>query len=659
MTRHLASTLRVFVLFLFLILSFNRSAASDDFTWAPVTDADLAVKPDSAHGGMHAVMIFEKVTIDDRGFEDGDLFFEVYRRIKVFTPAGRSWAEVSLPFIRKREAILDLMARTVLPDGRVIVLDEDQVHESERVKTEDLRIMQKSFSFPGVTDGSIIEYRYRHRGTSFNNQWKVQKDIPLLKTELTWKFITRIDNFYLRSVYSRLGLTPNYLSLNLSVPWKVDVLPSKEDPQELRFTLDAIPGFKSESYTLADDILKAQLICYYSKGNTTAEFWKMKSEDKQKEIDEFNDDHDALQDILKGFETVTGKSQRLLAAYTWVTSHIKNVNTFADDTKLKPNKDLSDVIDHGYGTTQEINLLFHALAQEMKYETRMVYLVDNRDDRFIKGAKYWQFDCSVVYVEGDGGVPLFYAPGYRFMPPGLVPWYTEGTEGLFVGNKTGEFFILPASPATVNRIGRKMTLRLDSTLALHGTVREETAGQAARSVRMKLADTEGNVREEQIRKKLNELCPHAEVDSVTFAGVDSLGTPCVLSGSVSIPPLETQSAKKMLLHPFMIMATEKSPFTPEKRVYPIVMEYAWTRTERIAIELPLGWAVESLPKPVAFENKIGKVTLSAVAVGNRVNFDRVMTLNQAFWQETDYAEVQGLYSAYERLEDLAAVLAGK
>jgi hypothetical protein len=659
MTRPCAYTIRGSLWLLIVVLLFGRAAASEDFIWAPITAADLAAKPDSAHGGMHAVMLFEKVTIDDNHFENGKFYLEVYRRIKVFTPEGRSWAEVSLPFVRNQEEIEDLMARTVLPDGREIVLDEDQVHESESVKTEELRIMQKSFSLPGVTDGSIIEYRYRKRGTTFNNQWKIQKDIPLLKTEVIWKFITRINDFYLRAVYSKLGIQPNYLSLNLPVPWKVELFPSKEDPQELHFMLDAIPGFKSEPYTLADEILKAQMMCYYGKGNSAAEFWKGESEDRQKEIDKFNDDHDPLQDIIKEFETVKGKSQRLLAAYTWVTSHIKNVNTFADDKKLKPNKFLSDVIDHGYGTTEEINLLFYALVQEMNYETQMVYLVDNRDGRFIKAAKYWQFDCSAVYVDGDGGAVWFYAPGYRFMPPGLVPWYTEGTEGLFIGNKTGEIFIVPASPAAANCIERKITLRMDSTLAMHGFVREETAGQAARSVRMKLADTEGNAREERIRKNLNGLCPHAEVDSVTWAGVDSLGTTCVLSGSVSIPPLEMLSAKKTLLHPFIIMATEKSPFTAKKRTFPIVMDYAWTKTERIAIELSTGWTVESLPKPIAFENKIGKVALSAVITGNEVIFERVMTLYQAFWPDAEYAEMQGLYTAYERLEDLTAVLAGK
>lgn len=657
MTGQAAYVLRGSLLFLIVVLFGSRSVASDDFTWAPITEADLAVKPDSAHGGMHAVMLFEKVTIDDRRFEYGEHFIEVYRRIKVFTPEGRSWAEVSLPFVRNHGAILELQARTVLPDGRVIVLDEDQVHESETIKTEDLRIMQKSFSLPGVTDGSIIEYRYLQRGPSFTNKWKIQKDIPLLKTEVIWKFITSINNFYLHDAFSRLGIQPNYLSLNMSVPCKVEVFPSKEDPRELHFNLDALPGFKSEPYTLADDILKAQLLCYYSNGNTVAEFWTMRTEDTQKEIDEFNDDHDVLKDIIDEFENVKGESQRLLAAYTWVTSHIKNVNTFDDDKKIKPNKHLSDVIDHGYGTTMEINQLFHALVQEMKYETRMVYMVDNSVGRFVEAAKYWQFNCSAVYVEAEGGTPLFFAPGYRFMPPGFIPWYTEGTEGILVGNKTGKFFVVPASPATANRIVRRITLHLDSTLAMHGMVREETAGQAARSVRTRLAAIEGEAREEQIRKKLNELCPHAEVDSVTFAGVDSLGPTCVLAGWLRIPPIETQSAKKALLHPFMIMATEKSPFKSEKRVNPIVMEYAWTRTERIAIDLPSDWTVESLPKPIAFENKIGKVTLSANTSDNMVNFVRTMTLNQAFWPTSEYAEVQALYMAYERLEDLTAVLA--
>ena len=131
------------------------------------------------------------------------------------------------------------------------------------------------------------------------------------------------------------------------------------------------------------------------------------------------------------------------------------------------------------------------------------------------------------------------------------------------------------------------------------------------------------------------------------------------SGIIRVPPIEKASPKRVLLHPFVILSTEKSPFTAEKRMYPIVMDYAFLKNEEISVRLPGNWRVESLPESTSFENDVGKTTSIARVSGNTITFARDLELKQAFWPESYYEKVKALFQAYERLEDLAAVLTGK
>lgn len=635
------------------------ASAGDDFAWDPITANDWAIKPDSSRGGMRAVMIFEKVISDDRAFEKGKFYQEVYRRIKVFTPEGRSFAEVSLPYIRKKEEIEELTIRTVLPDGKEIILNEDQVHESEVVKTEGVRLMQKSFSFPGVTDGCILEYRFKKRCANEQNTWLAQKSIPLLKGELTWRFITRISNPLLLSYYNLLGLVPNYIWLNSKNAWSVEVLPSKEEPEEIRFTVLSLPAFESEPYTLADEAVKIQLLCYYGPGSTIQNYWKEISEDKESGINKFIDDEDLLKEIVEKLGPPTFTSKKINATYHWVTTNIKHVSSFNDDEDLETNKTLSDVVDHGYGTTTEINILFFALLRQMNLDARMIYLMDHSNGRFIKDVKFWQFDCSAVHVNAEAGIHQFYAPGYRLIPPGLVPWYVEGTQGLFVGHPMTQFITIPPSSPETNSMRRELFLRFDSSLSLHGKIRDMRKGQSARALKLSLWKMVGAPLEERLKENIKDICPTAEIDSVSFTDLDSLSGSCLQEGTLRLPRIDRLSSHRMMLRPFTMMAQPVNPFVARERKNPIVMQYAYVKTERMTISLPAAWSVEAVPQPVNFSNQTGKLEIKATIEGNTLEVERTMTLNRAFWPESFYKDIKALYQEYERSSDVTAVLATK
>jgi hypothetical protein len=439
----------------------------------------------------------------------------------------------------------------------------------------------------------------------------------------------------------------------------VELLPSKEDPEEVRFTMRDVPAFRPEPYALADEAVKSQLLCYYGKSSNTMEYWKKISDDIDESIKQFIDDKDMLKEIVEklGFPTFTAR--KIDAAYRWVTKNIRHVSTFAEEEEVKTNKHLSDVIDRGYGTTEDINILFYALLRQMNVDSRMIYLMDHSRGRFVKEAKFWQFDCSAVHVNAGSGMSQVFAPGYRFMPPGLVPWYVEGTLGLFVGHPATQFIPIPPSGPETNRIYRDINLQLNEDLSLQGQMKDVREGQAVRSLRLALSKLEGTAAEEKIREELKDICPGGEVDSVSVADIDSISGSCMLQGLVELPAVERISPRKVMLHPFTILATQKNPFTASERKNPIVMQYAFTRTERMSIALPGSWVVEAAPQPRSFSNQIGRLEVKTEVNANSLTVERTMILNRAFWPESFYNEIKALYQEYEKLSDVTAILATK
>jgi len=141
--------------------SMPAAAAGED--WKPVDAAELALKSPVVEKEADAEGLFWEVKIDDN--PDGNLIFNHYLRVKVFTERGReSQSKIDLPYGKLyggEVKIEDIAARTIKPDGSIVELNKKDIFERTIVKTSGLKVKAKSFAMPAVEPGCIIEYRWR------------------------------------------------------------------------------------------------------------------------------------------------------------------------------------------------------------------------------------------------------------------------------------------------------------------------------------------------------------------------------------------------------------------------------------------------------------------------------------------------------------------
>src|SRR5215470_3487642 len=176
--------LLLFPLLLLLVIAatgtyWSRASAGGE-EWRPVDPADLAIKMSVVEPNADAEAIFWDIRIDDGG--ENDLVLNHYVRIKIFTERGRDqYSKVDIPFLAGIK-IKDVAARTIKPDGSIVELAKDDIIEKTVVKANGVKLKSKSFAFPGIQPGAIIEYKWKEviPNSSANNlRLQFQREIPV------------------------------------------------------------------------------------------------------------------------------------------------------------------------------------------------------------------------------------------------------------------------------------------------------------------------------------------------------------------------------------------------------------------------------------------------------------------------------------------------
>src|SRR5579863_1212750 len=109
-----------FVLSVFsgLILAMLPHAASagTGIGFQPVSSQELSMTSEPAAPNAPAIILYRQV---DRNDNRSDAHQDNYMRIKILTDAGRSYADVEIPFVAGTYDVTDLHARSIAPNGTI------------------------------------------------------------------------------------------------------------------------------------------------------------------------------------------------------------------------------------------------------------------------------------------------------------------------------------------------------------------------------------------------------------------------------------------------------------------------------------------------------------------------------------------------------------
>jgi transglutaminase-like putative cysteine protease len=618
--------------------------AGDDFKNA--TPEELAMKSVAIAPGAPAVVLDWTQSSDDQNSER-----TVYKRIKILTEEGKKYANVSILFIPMLQDLGRIRARLTRPDGAVVPFN-GKTFDKVIVKAGGARLVARTFAFPDVQTGSIIEYRYTMSFGGmiiYDTQFIVQDELPILH-----------ETLWLRP-YRRFAAFFNYKGLPAGKkPQKVN---DRWGQEHYELELTDIPPFEEEPWSPPADYLKPQVNFYYTAQSIEpGEFWSGEAKSWGDIIEPFLADRPEVRRIAE--ETIAGATtddEKLRRLYARV-QRVRNLSyepdkSEAEEKKLHDNRNPEDVLRNGYGSHLEINRTFVALARASGFAANVVR-VGERDERFfsvnLTVGSQLSGEVATVMLGSDR---RYFDPGTPYAPFGILAWQKMKVSGLLIPKKDEKALWVTTSdePAESALTRRTADLRMENG-SVRGTVTVVYRGQAALAKRFALRNDDDEASRKSLEAAIKEWFADGAVKVKAVKNLRDAEPPLMVEAEVELPALGATAGARALLPLSVFAVSEKNEFASERRKHPIYFRHPSTTEDVVTLHLPPGYRIEAVPKAASLDLGGLRYQRTLQSSDDSIRLDRTVTIGFSYADPTQYAGIHKFFTQLAAADQEQVVL---
>jgi hypothetical protein len=625
-----------------------RVVSGDD--WRPINPEELKMTSEPKAPGAPAIILYKQVDRDDSDTTKPHEYN--YIREKIFTEDGRKYADVEIPFLRDRWTISGIKARTIRPDGTVVNFD-GKIYEKEIVKARGLKYLAKTFTLTDVQPGSIIEYHYMidfEGHYVFDSNWVLSEELFTKQAKYTLKPYTE---------WALKWSWPNNLPAGTNPP--------VNEHNFIHMDTQDVPAFQVEDDMPPEAAMKYRVDFVYSEDGfekETDKFWKRQGKKLNDAAEGFVNKRKAMEQavatIVAPGDTPEVKLQKIYAR----TQQVRNIGYEAERTeqekkraKEKEIKDVEDVWKQGRGDGEEITWLFLGLVRAAGLDASPV-MVATRDDHFFNRNMMRSRDLNthVVLVKLNGK-EMYFDPGSAFIPYGLLPWSETSTTGLKLDKDGGTWIQTPISDSESSRIERKADLKLTDEGALDGKLIVTYTGLEAANRRLEERNEDEVNRKKFLEDEVRQTIPTGiEVELTNKPEWGSSASSLVAEYTLKVPGWVSSAGRRAMLPVGLFSAPEKHIFEHSTRVHPLYFHYMSSKLDDVHIQLPLGWQINSLPKPLTDDAKILVYTLNVENQNGTVHVERKMKSELISLEQKYYPALRHFYEDVRTADEEQIVL---
>ena len=619
--------------------AFAHASRADD--WLPVTPEELAATDSAIEPGAGAEILYRLKQVDDSTIDASTT--EEYVRVKIYNAKGvDDVSEINIPY-DSGESIPFLEARVIKPGGKIIDVEKGAFYDRALFKSGDARVRVRSFSFPALEPGAIVEYRLMRSRNE--NIFGLRFDFA--------------DTMPARRVVFRFKPFP----VALDPGWRMQRIaylcaPQKPESDKDGFYSLEMKNLKSSAdepfMPPANDV--HPWMFYFPTYGSADEYWADTAAALSKA---------AAACVKKGGAPVRITAVAITSGLGSPGAQLDALNDFCRaqivnielnplpgprDPKLLAAKDPlnpADVLQTKAGRTMDIQMLFVALARSLGFDARPALCPRRGNGAFTNTIPTDTLLPDRIVAVRYQDAWHFYDPARREVDTGLLDWDNEGQTALIPQNKGDPLWqATPVAPPEKSRAKRVAQLQLDATGALSGGVRLEFTGQAACEARRRYMDETQDALEKKVRANLRSRMPGAEVSDVTASGMGDVLKPFVLAYTVRVPNYAEQSGRRMFVQPGFFTKGGEPRFKADTRVSDICFDYATFQEDEVSIKLPDGYSIEEGSAPRSI--KQADWGRYAVTLGFRPK-SRVIVYTRAFEYSplrlpaADYDQVKKLF----------------
>jgi len=264
-------------------------------------------------------------------------------------------------------------------------------------------------------------------------------------------------------------------------------------------------------------------------------------------------------------------------------------------------------------------------------------------------------DSEIARVRLNGK-DIFLDPGTRFCPYGLMRWMRTGTAAMDMADP-GQFISTPGAPEDSAIISRSAELKLDPEGAVKGEVRIEFQGLEALEHRLSALDTDEAGRKKELEDEVKLWLPaNAKVEMGDAVGWEKEYEPLTAVFNVEVPEFASAAGKRLMVPTALFQPKQKRVLKSGTRRFPVYYNYAFSENDHMNLQLPEGYALETLASPQTAATKFARYTTNAGATGPYVNLDRSLRFNGVFFQPDRYEELRLFFAKVQAGDELQTVV---
>ena len=610
---------------LWVALSLTPGSPTFAAKWDPVDPKELAATTPVVEKDADAEALLWDVKVADEQL-GGYLqtVYSHYVRIKIYTDRGRE-AQSRVDIERLGSVQVEgVEGRSVRKDGSFTELKKSDVFERDLVKTGGFKVRATSFTLPAVETGGIVEYRWREvhdDSISHNLRLPLSRDIPV-----------RLVRYYIAPI---VGDTDSLAMRGR--PFHVNsTLKLGKDRASNVVSMENVPAHTEEPKAPPSWEVRPWMMLYYEYRTAPDEpnkFWTEYSQEiasgVKKAVTPTSEIQRAVASLGLGSASL---DEKLAALVAFCQAKVRRVDvdtaTDADSKGFGGNKSPTAALAAGKGTANDVLDLFVASARAAGLDARLARL-PNRDDVTFNASwmlKTLMWDSVVAVRDGDRW--RFLDPTNDHAPDGHLAWAQELEPAIVTDEHALITTTTPVSPPEWSPRSRVATLRLSEDGTLEGDVAAEYGGHLAMAFREQEDHLAPAEREKSLKELMAGRLPGIEMTEVHIDNVTDAGKPYTNRFHLKVPGYAQRTGSRLFLQPAVFQKGIPPEFPAAQRRYPIFFEHAWKEVDRIRIELPAGYELESpdAPAPVSLL-PIGAYAVKLAATADR----RTVELTREFY----------------------------
>jgi len=564
----------------------------------------------------NAVILLETESLDIN--DDISYLYSNRRIVKIFKESGKNFGKVSIPYTRGNDNITIHHAKTHLPNGKVVELDQKRIVKDipppEAVEAGlfvDARLMQ--FTMPKMREGCIIDYSY-----------SVKRAGHMMKGE------------YWHQMYFQTSAPMQKYLFKIRCPKKKDfqyhISGPDIQPKITETTYSKTYEFLAENVgPLKDEkFMPAARDLAYCITLSSLESWEQLAKWYYTLIKE--QDHVATNVEEKAKELIAGarsRGDKIRRVYEFVAANVSYVGIELGIWAIKPHP-AEAVLEDKHGDCKDKATLLSAMLKSIGIKSYPVLIPAGESKKFIKEIPTLSYFNHMILVaeEEEGGKLVWLDPtvetcAYGDLPPSDQNRWTY----IIVDEENSYFAQSPTSPAENNLHHTETNITVNPDLSVSVKENLSLKGSFNTGLRAKLRHINPDNRWEYLRD-YTEMDKRAKLKEVRISDLDKMDSELRIDINYECDDYLVPIGGSYLLklpvveHPYAPLMSEND------RTYPIDIGKKLTLENEIRIKIPDKFEILSVPENVKIETSEGKIIVQYKQDKKEVEKKQTFVINQ-------------------------------